>query len=273
MGQRARSNFTSTFCLKLPEYILTSYVVVATLLVTLGKHTPLQMPHISWFDEYQQQWGISYDQLMSPEFHSTWALVSTSTVEDRDKSTQNLQMEGIYNPQSDDLLFNFTKLGEEGLGSERLGTLAAAAVVEPVHPASSVMQGTIKGLMNRRQAGNRLSSIVTNGLSGLQIERQLYGEGPSSLSDGKGESEGSEYPSVDESPAVLTRVAAATAQLHVFDTDVHAQVMLTSDRTQIIGATQYHTQTSVLQYTNQGHVADSDLSGGTGLNWLEDGGT
>jgi hypothetical protein len=238
---------------------------VARVLVAIGRHSAQQFPQIgSWFEEFQQMWGTTYEELMNIESHASWA---TPAMERGEQSIPVLRpMTTLYKAPGSDPLLNLAKFGEDGMTGERFG---AAAVDAPTSNSSVPVstQGPLRGFIGRRHAGQGLPSIITSGLPARIAEGQFYGDGIS-LSDGRGESEGSEYHSLGESPSAA-RVTTVASQFHAFEAEVHT--ILTSNSTRLVETSQYRSRTSthsVRSYGNQATLGD-----GTDLSWLEDGGT
>jgi hypothetical protein len=272
MGQRARTNFESSSCLCFCFGALTA-ILVARPLVAIGRHTAQQLPQVgSWFEEFHQMWGTTYEELMNIESRTAWA---TSMMANGEQSTSGLPTATLYKTPTSDALLNLAKFGEDGMTGERFGTLAMAAAVNGLTssdfsvPAST--QEPLRGFIGRRHGGQGLPSIVTSGLP-ARLERQFYGDA-TSLSDGRGESEGSEHHSLGESPTA-PRVTTVASQQHALEGEVHA--ILTSSSTQLIETSQYRSRTSthsVLSYGNLATLAEAGLGDGTDLSWLEDDGT
>lgn len=54
-------------------------MLVATLLVAIGKHYSPQDPQVAtWFDEYFRMWGVCYDELMNNQFRASWCTVGSA---------------------------------------------------------------------------------------------------------------------------------------------------------------------------------------------------
>lgn len=227
-------------------------ISVARLLVAIGRHTAQQHPQVGpWFEEFHKMWGTTYEELMNIESHVAWA---TTMMASGEQSRSGL-------PTASDPLLNLAKFGEDGMTRERLGALATAAAVNGPTSSDSSVPASLRGF---RHGSQGLPSIVTSGLP-ARIERQFYGDA-TNLSDGRGESEGSEYHSLGESPTA-TRVTAVASQLHALENEVHT--ILTSSGTQLIETSQYRSTHSVLSYGNPATLAEAGLGDGTDLSWLE----
>jgi len=267
MGQRARTNFASSLCLSFPFRRADAFSV-ARVLVAIGRHSAQQFPQVgSWFEEFHQMWGTTYEELMNIESHATWA---TPMMERGEQSIPALPMTTLYKTPGRDPLLNLAKFGEDGITAERFGALSRAAAVDGPTSNSSVpssTQGPLRGFIGRRHAGQSLPSIVTSGRPARIAEGQFYGDGIS-LSDGRGESEGSEYHSLGESPSAA-RVTTVASQLHAFEAEVHT--ILTSNSARLIETSQYRSRTSTHSVRSYGNQAT--LEDGTDLSWLEDGRT
>jgi len=185
LGKRGRANITSKSNLwsTTVSYTNDPSFPVATFLVAIGKHLSIQDSQVAtWFDEYFQTWGVSYEELMNSQF----GVVSTYSPPIRDgvdasQAVADFDYDidvGVSGHSERSLSNSDASSTTQSLGPSALAAASRVANSSPSHISASgfFVHEESRLLHDFTNPSSSLGNLTNGGLLDIRMMEEAAGE-------------------------------------------------------------------------------------------------